>query len=83
MHQRLLLFILLCSAFTLQAQQRYVDEVFDSVIISQDNLYGANISIVTAAPALDSLFFDIYMPAGDTLTERPVVLVLHTGTFLP
>ena len=23
------------------------------------------------------------MPAGDTATDRPVVIILHTGSFLP
>ena len=80
---RSLLFILLFSIPALQAQERYLDEVFDSVIVVRDNLYGANISVLSGAPELDSLYLDVYMPAGDTETERPVALVMHTGTFLP
>ncbi len=29
------------------------------------------------------LEFDLYQPDGDTETERPLVIVLHTGTFAP
>jgi len=31
-------------------------------------------------PALE---FDIFEPAGDTVTERPLIIYLHTGTFAP
>ena len=26
---------------------------------------------------------DIYEPSGDSLTERPLIIHMHTGTFLP
>ena len=29
------------------------------------------------------LVFDFYEPNGDTLTERPLLVYLHTGTFAP
>lgn len=80
---KLLLFALILSAPAIQAQERYIDEVFDSVIVVRDQLYGANISVLSGAPELDSLYLDVFMPAGDTETERPVALVMHTGTFLP
>lgn len=32
---------------------------------------------------VDELKMDIYEPAGDTLAQRPVVVYLHTGNFLP
>lgn len=35
---------------------------------------------VADIPALE---FDFYEPTGDTETERPLVIVLHTGTFAP
>ena len=79
----LTLLIILLTLPAIQAQERYIDEVFDSVIVVRDNLYGANISVLSGVPALDSLYLDVYMPAGDTETRRPVALVMHTGTFLP
>ena len=79
----LLLFFLLTTV-TISAQNtRYVDEVFDSVVVLPENIYSLNIDILTSPPSLDSLRFDLYMPAGDTATNRPLVVVLHTGTFLP
>jgi len=80
---RTLLFTFLLTIPLLQAQDRYLDEVFDSVIVVREMLYGINITVITGAPAADSLHVDVYMPAGDTLTERPVAIVLHSGTFLP
>ena len=35
---------------------------------------------VADIPALN---FDLFQPVGDTETERPLVIVLHTGTFAP
>ena len=29
------------------------------------------------------IYCDIYEPIGDTLTNRPVIIVSHTGSFLP
>jgi Secretion system C-terminal sorting domain/BD-FAE len=80
---RTLLFTFLLTLPMLQAQDRYLDEVFDSVVVIREMLYGVNITVITGAPAADSLHVDVYMPAGDTLTERPVAVVLHSGTFLP
>jgi len=63
-----------------------LDEVFDEVIKTEDMVYGN-------APDLPFLFLfewntynvdldmDIYEPAGDTLTNRPAIIFLHTGAF--
>ena len=80
---RTLLITLLFTIPMLQAQERYIDEVFTDVDVVRDMLYGVNITVITGAPAPDSLYLDVYMPAGDTVANRPVVVVLHTGTFLP
>ena len=63
--------------------KRYVDEVFSEVSVESNVVYGANIGIITQAPALEDLTMDIYSPDGDDVTDRPVVVLLHTGTFLP
>ena len=49
----------------------------------QNVVYGANIGIITQAPALEELTMDVYTPEGDEATDRRVVVLLHTGTFLP
>ena len=69
-------------AMPLQAQ-RYLTEVFSSNTVTKNVMYGANITIITGAPSMDTLNYDIYQPAGDTMTARPVVIVAHTGSFLP
>ena len=66
---------------------RYIHNVFDDVVISQDIAYGTNISIISTTlgmpPAPENLLLDIYEPAYDTLEERPLLLYFHTGNFLP
>src|SRR5687768_12222049 len=72
------------SVLTVYSQgTRYVDEVFTNVTKLENNLYSVNVTIITSPPSLDTLYFDLYMPAGDTCTSRPLAVVLPTGTFLP
>jgi len=65
------------------AQQRYWDEIFTSVDVDTSVQYGANISVLTGAPAMQNLLMDVYTPTGDNVTSRPLVIYLHTGSFLP
>ncbi len=79
-------FTVLCIAVifastSLRAQQRYIDEIFSDVEVVTDQEYGVNISVLIGGP--ESLLCDIYKPVGDTFTKRPLVVVLHNGTFLP
>jgi len=82
-YSRLLGVLLLCSSLVLNAQIRYLDDVFTEVKVTSDVIYGSNIGIITQAPALEDLKMDIYEPVGDTESNRPVVIMLHTGSFLP
>lgn len=72
---------------SLQAQERYLDEIFTDVSVQKNVSYGANITVITVAstgaPSLDTLKMDIYSPEGDDATDRPVVIYWHTGSFLP
>ena len=78
------LFFLFCVAgFQLHGQERYLQEVFSGFNVQKDIKYGTNISVITGAPAPQDLLLDVYTPAGDTKTNRPVVVVLHTGSFVP
>lgn len=82
---------LLVSTSSLFAQQRYLDEVFTSSQITHipDVAYGYNFSqYVPAAmggPMVIPMYADIYMPdtSVDQEASRPVVVLLHTGSFLP
>lgn len=71
------------SIHSLDAQQRYLDDVFTAVTVTNDVTYAQNITVITGSPALSSLKMDVYEPTGDTLTARPLVLLFHTGSFLP
>ena len=80
-----LLIILFCTSF-FSAQVRYIDEVFNDVEITEDIVYGN-------APDLPFIFLfewntvdvdldmDIYEPANDTESQRPVIIFLHPGAF--
>jgi len=83
-----LLLSLCCSllAFSAQAQTRYVDQVFDQVVKQSNIPYATNISVLTMAngnPDTIPIVMDVYTPVGDDMTERPTVIYLHTGSFLP
>ena len=85
--QNLLAVILLFIGITSNSQNRYLDDVFPNVTITSDVQYAENISVLPLAaglpPQLDAIQCDIYEPTGDTETNRPVIIVSHTGSFLP
>ncbi|MFK7785057.1 MAG: T9SS type A sorting domain-containing protein [Crocinitomicaceae bacterium] len=63
--------------------QRYQTEVFTSTDITSNVSYGENFSILTGAPILQNLVMDVYEPAGDSITDRPLILLMHGGNYLP
>ncbi|CAN5665331.1 hypothetical protein BH11BAC1_BH11BAC1_00190 [soil metagenome] len=84
--KKILQTITVCAALLLSANsygQRYVTEVFTSVDSTQNIVYGSNYSFLTGVPTLQPLIFDLYKPSGDVETNRPLVLMIHTGSFLP
>ncbi len=83
-----ILLLLLCGVVFLKAQdRRYIDPVFDNVTLTQNIRYGVNataLAISQAGQAIpQQLLLDVYAPEGDAETSRPIVLVFHTGNFLP
>ena len=69
-----------------QGQQRYLDEVFNNVTVTSNITYGKNLSVLgvsPTAPVLSPLKLDFYEPTGDTFAARPLVVYMHTGSFLP
>ena len=58
---------------------RYAFDVFTSVDITSDIVFGANISNGGATTILD---MDIYEPNGDTETARPLIIWAHGGSFI-
>ena len=81
-----LLLPLLVIPKTIQAQ-RYLNPVFEEVQIQTDITYGINASAyevwVNGELVPDTLQLDFYEPANDLNPNRPLVLVLHSGWFLP
>lgn len=63
--------------------QRYLNEVFPSADTQANVQYGNNFSVLTGTPVLQPLVMDVYTPTGDTETARPLIIYLHTGSFLP
>ncbi|MFN5324992.1 MAG: T9SS type A sorting domain-containing protein [Bacteroidota bacterium] len=64
--------------------QRYLTEVFPNVTVTTNVQYGSNISIFPPpTPASIPLIMDIYEPAGDVATNRPLIIFMHTGSLLP
>ncbi|CAH0999035.1 hypothetical protein LEM8419_00330 [Neolewinella maritima] len=63
------------------AQTRYVDSSF-AVSAATEVVYANNFDILRMANR--DLMMDIYQPVGDTTTtERPMVVIWPTGSFLP
>jgi acetyl esterase/lipase len=84
-HFSIIILAILCAYMT-EAQTRYLSEVFTSVKKTSNITYARNYSYLTGptAPTLDSLKCDIYEPGGtDTLARRPLIIMLHAGSFLP
>ena len=65
----------------LQAQLvRYKDVVFANVKITTNVKYGSNIPFASNDPV--DLMLDVYEPLGDTARKRPVIVLIHAGSFL-
>ncbi len=84
----ILLFLLICGIMALQAQnRRYIDQIFSNVELTTNVSYGVNATVLLAQQVGQAvpqqLLMDVYQPEGDTESKRPVVLVFHTGNFLP
>ncbi len=83
----LLVFVLVLLVSGIQAQNRFLEEVFDDITVTENVVYGENISIITipitGSPLKQPLVMDIYEPVDDELDERPVILMFHTGNFIP
>jgi hypothetical protein len=74
--------ILLC--VSAQAQTvRYLDELFANVSVDSNVIYGQNKGFLTGFNVTENLKMDVYTPSGDTATSRPVIILMHAGSFLP
>lgn len=84
---KILLAVALLVSMAAQAQERYLDPVFTEVEVTRDLTYGVNATVLFATvvgqAVPEELKFDFFEPAGDDVTQRPLVLYFITGNFLP
>jgi acetyl esterase/lipase len=79
-----ILLLALAVAFALGGQRaaadgvRYRDEVFDSATTARDIAYG---QAIDEHGQLETLYLDLYEPAGDTEPLRPAFVWIHGGGF--
>lgn len=71
----------------LSGQTRYLDQVFTQAS-KTTIIYGSNYTVLPlAVPGSHTLkqplVAQVYAPVGDTETNRPLVIYLHTGNFFP
>ena len=84
--EKIITIIIFLTSLLLSQNVRYLDEVFDGVVKTEDIVYGN-------APDLPFIFLfewntvdidldmDIYEPEGDILEDRPVIIFIHSGSF--
>jgi poly(3-hydroxybutyrate) depolymerase len=85
--KKILFFYFFFLAFNLSAQNiRYLNRVFSQTTKTANITYATAPSV--SAPYLSESFtsntalkMDIFQPTGDVVTERPVILLIHSGGF--
>jgi len=86
---KLFAFTVLLFAGSQSFAQRYMQEIFSSYTKSANIMYDSNRSLNLLYPTdprpiiTVNLKCDVYQPSGDTITNRPVVILVHTGSYLP
>src|SRR5690242_4782665 len=88
-----ILFSMIASTYS---QTRYLDDIFtvNQVVKTVDVVYGQNYYFMPYPPASTScspsnpeiadLEMDVYTPpVSDTAQNRPLIIICHTGSFLP
>ena len=76
-------FVLSLFASQLFGQARYLDEIFAQVSVTEDVQFSTNFGFFSGFMAQDTLRMDIYEPMGDTVSERPLIILMHPGSYLP
>ncbi|MCO5269427.1 MAG: alpha/beta hydrolase [Brumimicrobium sp.] len=62
-----------------QNSQRYTDDIFTDIEVTTDVQYGHNLKYNDEP---QDLLMDIYQPKDDTETARPVIILVHGGSFV-
>ena len=58
---------------------RFIEEIFPDVTTTSDLQYG---SALTYSGTTENLTLDVYEPQGDLLTDRPLIVFAHGGSFI-
>ncbi|MBL4656888.1 MAG: carboxylesterase family protein [Flavobacteriales bacterium] len=58
---------------------RYATELFPTNTLTSNILYGNNIDLSGNS---EDLYLDVYEPAGDTESSRPLIIMAHGGSFI-
>lgn len=87
MTRRILLILRILLIASILPAQRYTKEIFSEVQVTEDVVYGENATflyqLIMGEAIREDLLCDIYEPLDDVIDERPLVLVFHSGDFLP
>jgi acetyl esterase/lipase len=83
MKKQVLIVPLLLMLANLSQAQRFLTEVFSTVTKTSNIVYANNISFLPTPGTSVPLAMDIYEPTGDTMSKRPLVVFMHTGSYLP
>lgn len=81
--KKMILFFTVILTVNLTFGQRYLTEVFSTINTTDEVVYAQNFSVLTTVPVLQDLKMTVYEPSGDVFTERPLIIFLPTGNFLP
>lgn len=78
-------------ALNAEAQVRYIEPMFGGVNKTSNVMYDSNAAVnilYGQVPGIQPLFSnklrcDVYEPTGDMAVKRPLVILAHTGSYLP
>jgi hypothetical protein len=78
-------FFLVVMSTSLNAQEKYyfLDEVYNEITITENVHYATNITVITGSPMPQNLLLDLYEPSHPYDVLRPLIIMFHTGNFLP
>ncbi|MFN8293770.1 MAG: T9SS type A sorting domain-containing protein [Chitinophagales bacterium] len=82
MKKQLTLFALLACFLGSATAQRYLTPQFANVKVTKDVVYGSNLTYSSIFTLAEDLTMDVYEPDGDTVAERPVIILGHAGSYL-
>ncbi len=77
--KKMLYLLSICFISFYAGAQRYLNEVFAQIDSIKDVQYGSAIAWNNDTVAL---FVDLYKPSNDTLSNRPLIILAHGGSFI-